>query len=395
MTRRLLSLLCAALMIFASATALAVDNGADPLTRAELLAWAAKVEETAAGELLLNDPTAEESLTEDGYAYVYEFGTLYYSDAPKKEDSRLLGLVIYDENLPGPRDTNTMTTAVELLNSFYTENESLLGSRESALIYLTESMPEGVWWAMVQRDGQRIEAVQYTAHERLADDLYSDCGLVFTLQQNSVVAIRAFGLDSAADAAAVAEEMKALGSGADTTDYAMVPSDPNGSCPPFGEEDLGFMGIDFLTCTPEQAASVLGEPEADELVEDEEGAVMRVQSYDGCTLVFRTGDPGETPVLTMMTIDGEELEGPRALRFGDSVSAVLARFRSGEGELDETMTEVLYGSEEAGAWGLAEYGDDASATVRYGLTLEDGRKVVLMASFEQLYLTEINLYLAQ
>ena len=94
--------------------------------------------------------------------------------------------------------------------------------------------------------------------------------------------------------------------------------------------------------------------------------------------------------LAVFTIDGEDLEGPRALRVGDSLNMAMQRFRSGEGELDG-LYEVLYGTVGEGSWGDADYGDDASVTLRYGLTLDDGRDVLLMVLFEMYTLTEINI----
>ena len=92
----------------------------------------------------------------------------------------------------------------------------------------------------------------------------------------------------------------------------------------------------------------------------------------------------------------EDLERfPVVLRVGaadaeDGHAALLAEIRFGEGELDG-LYEVLYGTVGQGSWGDADYGDDASVTLRYGLTLEDGREVMLMALFEMYTLTEINI----
>ena len=42
---------------------------------------------------------------------------------------------------------------------------------------------------------------------------------------------------------------------------------------------------------------------------------------------------------------------------------------------------------------MANYGDDASATLRYGLRLADGREVVLYMTFDQMYLSEVLIYI--
>ena len=398
MNRRTIGMLCALVLLFCSAAGpvLAIDNGADPLNLEELRAWITSLEAYAAGEELLNDPSEAEYHTEDGYAYIYEFGTLYYSRPAAGEDTVLMAAVIYDDEVPGPRDTRTEMSAEDLLASYYTENETLLGTRDRALIYLADHMPEGLWWAKALRDGQRLETVQYTVHESAGDGMYTDCGLVYTLQENTVVAIRAFGLSAVVDRDGIMAEETLLLPELDESEYSMVPSSTNGSeLQPFGPQDLAFLGIEFPGCTPEDAIAALGVPEADETVPDGRGSEMRTLSFDGCTFVYRITGKAKQPQLTMITITGEELEGPRAVRPGDSIAAVRQRFRFGDGAVDETLAEVLYGTPSGTEWGLAEYGEDASAVIRYGFTPEDGRQVVLMMNFDLLRLTEINVFLVQ
>ena len=69
----------------------------------------------------------------------------------------------------------------------------------SASFFLKKSTPR-------QRSPQWLETVQYTAHEQREDGLYTDGGLVYTLQDNSVAAIRVFGLDAAVEASALEAE---------------------------------------------------------------------------------------------------------------------------------------------------------------------------------------------
>ena len=396
MMKRLFCLLLSAMLLCCAAgAALAADSGADPLTWAEVVAWARALEMEGRAQQPLNDPHDEMALSEDGYAYIYDFGTLYFSSPDLTEDTVLRGAVVLGEEMEGPRGTNTLMSAGQLLSAFYNENENLQGTREGALLYLSVNLPEGMWWGRVQRDGQWLETVQYTAHEQREDGLYTDGGLVYTLQDNSVAAIRVFGLDAAVEASALEAEENLLLPELNASGYAMVPSSAVGAeNAVFGEDDLSFMGLDVRFCTPEDAISVLGEPEANEEISDETGARMRVMSFDGCTLVFMKDPLAGAPQLVLLTIDGENLEGPRALRVGDSLNMAMQRFRSGEGELDG-LTETLYGTAGEGSWGEAVYGDDASATLRYGLTLDDGRQVLLAADFEMYALKEINITLGR
>ena len=100
----------------------------------------------------------------------------------------------------------------------------------------------------------------------------------------------------------------------------------------------------------------------------------------------------QNPTLEMLSIDMDGLEGPRCVRIGDTLSSVISRFRNGEGDYDGVSREVLYGDGENAPYGLAEYGDDATAGLWYAAKLEDGRTVVLSMSFEQMYLSDITLY---
>ena len=94
----------------------------------------------------------------------------------------------------------------------------------------------------------------------------------------------------------------------------------------------------------------------------------------------------------MMTSDS--LEGPRAVRVGDTLHSVLNRIRHGEGGLSaDGTTEVLYGAEGSDTFGLAQYGADASAVLRYGLKTSGGQNVVMYLYFHQLRLNDILLYI--
>lgn len=382
----LAALILAAVLALTALPALAADNGADPLTLEELQAWLADLQALAAEGELYSDPHDPLYQTEDGYAFVYDFGTLYYDRPDLTAESVLLAAVVYDGEVAGPRGTNTMMTFEELIACFYTENEHLTGTREQALIYWGRNLPAGSRWAAVSRDGQRVDTVQYAIHDRLEDGTYTDTGLLCTLQQNTVVAIRAYGLHQTMTEAELLAEEETLRALADAEDYAMVPTSTDGSqLTPFSEEDLAFLGIDFLNCTPEQALEALGSPDA-----DDEQTGMRVMSWTDCELVFLPDARGDWQ-LTMVTLTGDALEGPRAVRVGDTVAMVTQRFRFGEAE-PEGGTQRLYGTEAEGSWGVAEFGDDASAVIRYGLTLEDGSRAVLMLSFEMLEVQEITVY---
>ena len=79
MMRKMTAMALTMVLLAAALPVLASDSGADPLTWAELKDWAAGLVEASEGMEPMNDPSDEASKTEDGYAYLYDFGTLYFS----------------------------------------------------------------------------------------------------------------------------------------------------------------------------------------------------------------------------------------------------------------------------------------------------------------------------
>lgn len=394
MMKKCVALFLALMMVLSLTTAVA-ESDADALDYDELMDWAEgfKTRALAAGAPL-NDPAEEAAYTEDGYAFVYDFATLYMDRPEMTADSVLQAVVVYSPEEQGPRGTGVDQLSSEVLNAFYNENDDLQGDSSFAALYVSDTMPAGALWGWVQRDGQRIETIQYAVHEQLSSggDGYTDCGLVYTLSDNLVAAIRAYGLNETISADEVRSNLDAVQEVSEKTEYAQVPTSINGSeLAMFDRDDLIFSGLDFLSLTPEEAEARLGAAQEDDWMEDE-GAYLRSMEFASCTMTFSYDAQKQNPVLEMLSIDMDGLEGPRCVRIGDTLSSVISRFRNGEGDYDGVSREVLYGDGENAPYGLAEYGDDATAGLWYAAKLEDGRTVVLSMSFEQMYLSDITLY---
>ena len=394
MMKKCVALFLALMMALSLITAVA-ESDADALDYDELMDWAEgfKTRALAAGAPL-NDPTEEAAYTEDGYAFVYDFATLYMDRPEMTADSVLQAVVVYSPEEQGPRGTGVDQLSSEVLNAFYNENDDLQGDSSFAALYVSDTMPAGALWGWVQRDGQRIETIQYAVHEQLSSggDDYTDCGLVYTLSDNLVAAIRAYGLNETISADEVRSNLDAVQEVSEKTEYAQVPTSINGSeLEMFDRDDLIFSGLDFLSLTPEEAEARLGAAQEDDWMEDE-GAYLRSMEFASCTMTFSYDAQKQNPTLEMLSIDMDGLEGPRCVRIGDTLSSVISRFCNGEGDYDGVSREVLYGDGENAPYGLAEYGDDATAGLWYAAKLEDGRTVVLSMSFEQMYLSDITLY---
>lgn len=391
---KMLSLLTALLLAVLPICALAEESEADTLLLSEVTEWAERYKERALSCEPLNDPKA--SLTEDGYAFIYDFATLYADKAVMKEDTVISAVVVTSPEEEGPRGVKVDDTLTVATAAFYNENDLLLGSRDSALLYLIDLLPESLQWAEIQRDGQRVQTIQYAVHDQQSTggDGYTDAGLILTMQDGTVSAIRVYGLDSRISFDEVYEVRSRMRAAAMADDYQQVPFSYDGaSLAKFSGEDLVFSGMEFTTLTPEYAAMILGEPLSDSWVQDGE-TTIRTMTFADCELTFLEGADGKAEIYMFLLTSGG-VEGPRAVRVGDTFSEVFNRFRNGEGAFDGVSREVLYGSEESGEFGMAEYGSDASVNLRYGLVLEEGERVVLHMTFTEMVLSEVMLYMAE
>lgn len=391
--KKLLMVLMAVLMLMGAA--MAEETEADTLLLPEVTEWAARYQARALETAPLNDPA--QSLTSDGYEFIYEFATLYADQPVMNEDTVVFAVVVTSPEEEGPRGVKVDDPLTTIMAAFYSENPELRGSRDSAVLYVIDMLPESLQWAEVQRDGQRVQTVQYAVHEQLSDGdaAYTDAGLIFTMQDGTVSAIRVYGLAGGVsfdETYALRDRMQAA---ALMEDYQQVPMSYNGAAlEKFGGADLIFSGMDFTALTPDYVTMRLGEPLEDASMQDE-NATIRTLTYPSCEITFTCDAEGGNAQIYMFLINAPEMDGPRAVCVGNTFPEVFNRFRNGEGEFDGVSREVLYGSEDSGEFGVADYGSDASVTLRYGLVLEDGSRVVLHMTFTEMVLTEIMVYMAE
>lgn len=373
--------------------AAAEDSDADMLSSRELTVWAESYITRARAAKPLNEPA--DSLTVQGYEFIYDFATLY-ADAPVMgADTAVHTIVLTSAEEIGPRSVNVDASLDEVLDAYYTENAALTGSYETAVLYAVDQLPEAALWGQVNRDGQRVQTIQYAAHEQLAagGEGYGDTGIIYTMEENRVSAIRVYGLNGQITVDEVNDVMYSVMLSALADDYQQVPSSAYGAeLTPFGAEDMLFCGLPLMTIQPEDVFAALGQPLSDEKMDNDEAGYIRVQRYAGYELIWLYGNDSAQGTLYMLAITADGVEGPRAVRIGDSFASVYSRFRSGDGEYQPDGSETLYGDEDSGDFGKAEYGYDASATLRYGFR-EGDKNVVLQMNFTVMELTEILLYM--
>lgn len=399
MMKRLLSLMLTLMMVLCCLPALAEDaaqqdGGADVLTLSELKELANQIQQLAMASVPTNDPSA--SPTEDGYEFQYSFGTIYADSPAMSIDTQVQAIVLTSAEVQGVRAIQVGDDLSLVLQACYNENPTLRGNQDAAVLYLLDMLPESLAWGEVKRDGQRVHTVEYAVHERaeLDGDGYSDAGVIFTMEDNVVSAIRIYGLTERVSLETVTQvrdelrvqEMFMLDG------YELVPSSYIGSeLPMFDGTDLQFSGLDFMGLTPESATMVLGEAIDDVWMENGDAGYVRTMSFADCDVSFCYDAQKQSPRIYMLVIAQDGMEGPRATRIGDTLLQVYNRFRNGEGAEEASGREWLYGDEESGVYGMIDYAIDA-AVMRFSLVLEDGRRVAMNLTFSSSVLEEIMLY---
>ena len=377
----------AALLLCAAFPAVAEET-VQPVTAEELSALAETIRVQALADQPLNDPAAESSISEDGTLFQYEIAWIYAEGTTLSADSPMNTLVFEDSEGPVFRGTGIDTSLTDLLAAFPQENAELAGDRSEALLYLSDTEGGGFVYGRILRDGQRISSVEY-GELSPEKDLFRRTAVTYTLMSGLVTSIRIEGLNPAdtnlsdsAHAEELRAELKAL---AERSEYRMVKTSRNGlDLTPFGEEDLTFSGFDYISLQP---GSLPGVPES-ELIDNEDGSWLLRCDGDGYEAVFLCDEHGENAQILSFTIRDDETEGPRCVRLGDLFNDDFNRFRNGENEMNEDLTELLYGSEETAPWGLAFYDPD-DMSLRYVTATSAGTQVELILRYENNLLKEI------
>jgi hypothetical protein len=373
---------------------MASDTDVGGLTMEEISGWASKMLDLARkSKPLSSGPQAKE--TEDGYEVVYDFATLYLDTPELNDNSVCNAITVTAEDVECPRGIGVSDTQQVLLEAYADENPTLLGSEDFAVLYLSDSLPEEALWGWIQRDGQQVQAVQYAVHECLLEDKYTDCGLLYSLNDGYITAIRAYGLSVSVSQAKVEETIAGVMAIQQDQTYFNYPQSSIGTdLTPFEREDLIFPGLDFLSLTPEAAVDSLGTFDTESWVQDDNGEWMRIIQWPMAEITFAYSSDKVFKRVDTLYVSQRGFEGPRGVQVGDSFSSVLMRFRHSEGEFNGVTTEVLYGDGQTPPFGLAEY-EETTATLHYACPIEAGgdiKTVTLHMIFVDTILSELFLY---
>ena len=384
------------LLVLTLLAAPACADEAGVLTEAELNAWLNPLLRSTANVQPINAPVGEDALTEDGYAFLYDSATLYYNKPVLDAQSVLGAVAVTSEALDMPRGIRLGAPAEMLMTAYGWQNPALSGDESFAPLYVLDRLPEAAYWALAQRSGDQLLSVQCAIHARQGDGRYTDSGVLYTVQNGVVSAIRVYGLSAAIDLATVQSNLLAVGDGKPAgTSKAAAGVTIASSAEPFGKSDLQFSRMDFLTLTEKGAGVLFGQASEDRWVQDDQGRWLHTLSYPGASLVFASDADRNNARLDSLTLSGDGLSGPRGLRAGMSPEEALALFRCDGNGATAGDTALLYGDGRTPPFGTLERnGEDSTLRYAAAVTGADGasRNIALHLTFTQGRLAELMLY---
>lgn len=385
--KRLLPFLLLALCLFFVCGAPALADEAGVLTEDELGAWLNRLLLSTLNAQPSNAPVGEESLTEDGYAFLYPQATLYYNKPELDAASVLSAIAVTDEALDMPRGIRLGAPAEMLMTAYGWQNTTLSGDETSAPLYTLDQLPQAAYWAWAQRTGGTLQSVQCGIHARMGETRYTDTGVIYTVEGGVVSAIRIYGLNAATDLAGVQANLNAVRGNAEATGVT-VKSD----APPFSQTDLQFGRMDFLTLNEKGAATLLGTPTGEEWAQEDGGRWLHTLTYTHATLVFSLDANRENGQLNTLVLSGGGFTGPRGLMAGMAADAVMALFQADGAGRVSGGEALLYGDGQTPPFGTMERDAEASVILRYAAALPDGGTVALHLAFESDALAELTIY---
>lgn len=268
-----------------------------------------------------------------------------------------------------PRGVMVGHSLADVLAAYPNDNPDLMGTYYDAALFVSGEKPEAsVGWVL--RDGQRVTEVTYAVFHWTGEDVIR-CGVTYSLDQGEVTDIEVFGMDSAVSEEDALAEIQNVAQMQENTGYFAYPQSQVGTdLSMFQREDLSFAGLDLLDLTPETAIAVLGDAPVDEWTQDSNGEWMRLREWEGATALFVYSADKQFLRLDTLTLENDQLEGPRGVRVGDYMDSVIRRFRHNEGSRQANGNILLYGDGQAAPYGVVSYGE-TSASITYTQAVED------------------------
>ena len=364
--KKLLAVTLACLMLLCAAHAEITAEESAPLTYEELEIYLSSLAKDALAsgqaKLISNDSPARVS---------FLGGTLVIADEQLGENTAVLSAELSREQYD-PRGLKIGDTLEELLAAYPNDNPDLMGTYYDAALYVSGEKPE-VTAGWLLRDGQRVTQVTHAVYSWQPDGVVC-CRVVYGLDQGLITEIAVLGMDSRSSEEEALNEINETAAMQEIREYFAFPVSADGSSlAPFEREDLSFSGIDFLDLTLEMAQEAFGPAPVDEWTQDSTGEYLRLRQWDGISILFVYDASRNFLRVDSLTINDDNVEGPRGVRVGDYMETVLYRFRHGEGGSSENGL-ILYGDGENAPYGVVAYGDETAA-VTYALALDEGNVI--------------------
>lgn len=378
--KKLLSVLLIAVMTFTLTISLGEEAPAtEPLSAEAVRNAIGAYRETALkSECLASDPSGDTE-NDESWVLTYGFGSMNASTEKLTEETVIYDITVMEQDqevLPGMK---IGMLEESLLSNFRNDNVGLAGDYYGSLIYLDGDPEKGFNAAFLSREGQRNAYVLYQTVMPNGEMFDNVCALCF-IDGGVVNAIELFAADKALSPEDAVGAYSILAGYSDKDDYIAVTTNLNSGLEldPFSADDLVFSGIDFLNATSAKLPNLLDES----YIDNGDGTYLHKIVGEGYSAIFAADQDGNDLCVDTITIVGDNMEGPRSVRVGDSLIDDQTRFRYEDTEYDyENMTQLLYGTRGTAPYGLAEYHTDGTAELTYTTVAEDNMTVMLRLEY--------------
>lgn len=395
--KKIVAVMATAMLAMTMTVPAMAQENSGALTLNQLESWAKALTVQVAEQQPLNAPVGEESLTQDGYAFLYDTCTLYFEEP--SADSRLLAVTLTETGAEDPRQIAVGDDQSELLAAYGWQNPGLLGDGTFAALYLENELPADARWAWAIYAEGSLLSVQCGIHSALGDAQYTDMGIRYQIADGRVELIQVYGLGGAGIAASdvlanlqtVSQLMAQLSGDSHSAEGRWQANE----APAFQAEDLHFAGMDFLTMNDRDVTALYGEPLTTDVMPDADGLLYLTTQRDGLSIGYLESADGTMVQAQAVTITTPMLEGPRGLRVGMTLEKALALLRcDGSGQVLGSAN-LLYGDGLAAPYGLEESDGMGGTVLRYLCEAEGPEgllTVTLYVTFQEDLLSEIYVY---
>lgn len=300
-----------------------------------------------------------------------------YSEHPEEGEQEGGGQAALPLSITGPRGSMPGMQAAELLALFPNDNEFLQGRQNSATLYVRGDLPAAVYTGFVLRNGQEVQLVEYDVYYQAGEGV-ARTGMMFTIEQGFLTAIRSFVNTEALSQADAQNELVKLRELREQNEYVAF-GERSGS--QLVREDLSLAGLDFLDSDEQAVIALLGAPVSQEKLDNSDGSTLVIDQWEGFEAVFSIRDGVNR--AERLTINGGTFEGPRGLRLNDTLAQAISRFEHTGGVLSESG--VLYGDalNQVPPYGLLVTGPD-STLLYYAVGLDTGKAALILEFVDDL-----------